>query len=234
MAHIEIESFIFKFRNLCHAGIKASLSYETENGEAFISLKAGLPSSNPSFHGHGQPRVHRGPAYHRRQVRRREAAAAAGNQSSEAAEAPHEKLNSSPKVFDAAEKVVDINMEDVRKNQKEKRQDSEKFECEICDFSSNWSNGLKVHLAKKHSKIEQIDGLGDGEDFDDEKYKRTRHYWKEGRLGTVYQTFLDANELIDELDISEEAKKREKMKILESRKSAFGNNFQHFPPWDKL
>ena len=147
MAHIEIESFIFKFRNLCHAGIKASLSYDTENGEAFISLKAGFPNSNPGFYEpHGHPRVHRGPAYHRRQVRRREAAAAAGNTTSEAEEAPrvsNEKVNNNTEVFDAAEKVVDMNIEDVSKSEKDEHHESQKFECEICDFSSNWSNGLR-------------------------------------------------------------------------------------------
>jgi hypothetical protein len=31
---------------------------------------------------------------------------------------------------------------------------------------------------------------------EDLKYSWTRHYWEIGKLGTVYQSFLDANELI--------------------------------------
>ena len=41
-------------------------------------------------------------------------------------------------------------------------------ECLICDFSSNWENGLKIHMSRKHSKIEQIDGHFDHPE--DEKY----------------------------------------------------------------
>ena len=31
----------------------------------------------------------------------------------------------------------------------------------------------------------------------------------------------------------EEDKKKEKMKILEARKSAFGKSFRNFPPWSR-
>ena len=80
MAHLEIESFVLKFRNLCSAGYKATLSVEAEDGKASICLKADIGYVPPSFpppHSHGPPpRVHRSPSYYRRQERRKAAAAA--------------------------------------------------------------------------------------------------------------------------------------------------------------
>ena len=106
-----------------------------------------------------------------------------------------------------------------------------KFDCELCDFQSNWINGLSIHMAKKHSKLDQLDGNFDEND-DDENYKRTKHYWKTGFLGSGYQCFLDAEKLIEESDFDDADKEKEQIKLLEARKSAFGDNFKHFPPWD--
>ena len=108
------------------------------------------------------------------------------------------------------------------------------FKCEICDFSSNWKNGLEIHMSRKHSFIEQLDGncsLSDEDKDDDHKYLETLQYWKSGKLSSVYQTYLDANEIIDESNFEEDVKKMEKEKILEARKSAFGEDFKYYPPW---
>ena len=70
----ELDSFLGKFKHLWHAGLKASLNLEAENGEASITLKVGLGYIPPphSFQGpNGQS--HRGPAYRRRQERRKAA-----------------------------------------------------------------------------------------------------------------------------------------------------------------
>ena len=51
MASNEIESFVYKFKNLQYAGYTATLTLEAENGEAFVTLKAclgGLPPPPPS------------------------------------------------------------------------------------------------------------------------------------------------------------------------------------------
>jgi hypothetical protein len=79
MAYIEIDSFVEKFKNLWHAGLKASLTVEAEHGQASITLRAGLGSIPPPFHPPRPqtPRPYRGPAYHRRQERRQAARAAA-------------------------------------------------------------------------------------------------------------------------------------------------------------
>ena len=110
-------------------------------------------------------------------------------------------------------------------------QATDEFSCDICDFKSNWANGLSIHVARKHSSIEQLDGSDDLEESD--KYSDTCHYWKTGRLGTVFQTFIDANEIIDSSNLSEVTKESEKTKVLDARKCAFGENFTHVPPWNQ-
>ena len=86
-------------------------------------------------------------------------------------------------------------------------------------------------MTRKHSNIEQIDGNSENEDFADEKYLRTEQYWKTGKLGTIFQDFLDVNYIIERIDLSKEAKLDECAKILEARKSACGAHFKGYPPW---
>ena len=53
---------------------------------------------------------------------------------------------------------------------------------------SSFEVGLKVHIGKKHSNIEQIDGHGEVED--NNRYENTEEYWREGRLGNANFTFM--------------------------------------------
>ena len=87
-------------------------------------------------------------------------------------------------------------------------------------------------MTRKHSQIEQLDGnVSDVNEELDEKYADTEKYWKTGILSTVYQSFLDANEIVDGSDLIEKEKEDEKAKILEARKCAFGDEFKYYPPW---
>ena len=83
----------------------------------------------------------------------------------------------------------------------------EDFLCLICDFSSNWKNGVEIHMARKHSNIDQTDGIISVASYDevddDEKYADTCHYWKTGRLGTAFQPFIDVNKIIDSSNFPE-------------------------------
>ena len=54
-----------------------------------------------------------------------------------------------------------------------------------------------------------------------------------GKLCTVYQTFIDAIDIIDNSDLTEESKNHEKEKIFNAMKSAFGPHFCFGPPWNK-
>ena len=47
----------------------------------------------------------------------------------------------------------------------------------------------------------------------------------------LYQVFLEATELIETSDLTEDQKEEEKTKVLEARKCAFGPQFTLFPPW---
>ena len=90
-------------------------------------------------------------------------------------------------------------------------------------------------MARKHSQIERIDGNTDfsiSENPSDEIYASTKHYWEKGYLGGGFQTYIDALEVIEEMDISADEKNVEKARILESRKRALGENYKYFPPWD--
>ena len=81
MTHLEIDSFVVKFKNLCSAGYKATLTIDAEDGKASVCLKANLGDVSPPFL-FPQPyrplhHVYRGPSYHRRQERRKAAKSAA-------------------------------------------------------------------------------------------------------------------------------------------------------------
>ena len=190
---------------------------------------------------------YRGPSYHRRQERRKAAKSAA------APAAPSKNITDAEQVdkSDQAEEahlistVVSVQDQVETQEAEEAIKDSEmqksvelaekvsdNFECPLCDFTSKWQNGLNVHLARKHSKIDQLDGSSEIEDSDaDDKYEDTKHYWKNGWLGSVYQVFISANDLVDDSDMPEDVKALEKENILEARKAAFGDNFRYYPPW---
>ena len=51
-----------------------------------------------------------------------------------------------------------------------------------------------MHIGNKDSNIEQIDGHGEVED--ENRYENTEDYWREGRLGNAYFTYVDAMHLI--------------------------------------
>ena len=106
------------------------------------------------------------------------------------------------------------------------------FNCVICDFESNWSNGLSIHMSRKHGNIEQLDGMDDSTNEEvDDKYNESENYWKTGKLGTIYQTFLDVNCIIESSNMSEDEKIVEKLKALAARKKAFGSEYTWYPPW---
>ena len=189
---------------------------------------------------HGQPPRHRGPAYERRQQRRQAAHAAAEQAQScavQVRDVPHSghatPADEAGEVVTADQAISDENVVSVDEKSAEKAGND--FKCLLCDFTSNWENGLQIHMTRKHNTIEQIDGNStfDGEETqDDKQYSGTQYYWKTGRLGTVFQSFLDANEIIENSNFETETKNQEKEKILEARKSAFGDDFRYFPPWN--
>ena len=69
------------------------------------------------------------------------------------------------------------------------------------------------------------------ENNDDDKYSSTIRYWQDGKFGTSFQFYLDAIEIIETSHFSEGFKDVEKSKVLEARKTAFGSDFEYYPPW---
>ena len=178
------------------------------------------PPVHPDY-GHHVPPVHRSPAYHRRQERRKAARVAAGHEGIQAKQVCNEVTEEIIEVNPVAEKATD-----------NKEESLEKFECTICDFQSNWDNGLKVHMSRMHSRIEQLDGNADNNLEEDENYAGSKHYWMKGWLGGSYQSFIDANKVLEDSELFEDDMKTERAKLLDACKTALGENFMYFPPWD--
>ena len=99
--------------------------------------------------------------------------------------------------------------------------------CEVCGFEAASSVGLKIHTRKKHEEIPQLDGEGPYESYTD-------CWWINQRNDSLkcFQKYIDVLKDIDDSTLSEQEKNEEKEKVNNGRKSAFGDNFKWFPPWD--
>ena len=102
------------------------------------------------------------------------------------------------------------------------------YSCHFCNFVSTWENGLVVHMGRIHKQIEQLDGMDTsvGEEQDN-YYLNMETYWRKKVIGRSFQSFLDANKLIEESSLDETEKKTEKSKVLGARKIAFGDDFKY-------
>ena len=253
----ELDSFVQKFNQLWKAGLTAHLDLDCHAGNAWVGLRVQLgpvpPGPNHHPYHHVPPPRYRGPSYSRRLEKRRAARCQASPLQSPTAEVSDNQSDKSEAVEatmkqndeEFAEKVIQHDpkensevVEDLVKNNQEKRNaekvnTSENHDCPICDFRSTWKNGLKIHMNRMHTKLEQVDGSVDSNSkVSDAKYENSAHYWERGRIGVAYHSFLDANSVIDTSDaMTEEEKLEEKTKLLEARKNAFENNFCNFSPW---
>ena len=99
--------------------------------------------------------------------------------------------------------------------------------CEECGFEAASSVGLKIHNSKKHEEIPQLDGESPYE-------SDTDCWWINQRNDSLkcFQKYIDVLKDIDDSTLSEQEKNEEKEKVNNGRKSAFGDNFKWFPPWD--
>ena len=190
-----------------------------------VDLKAEVALEDETSHVNVQPhwKSMRSPAYKRRQERRQAARIVAEEAMIADVKKEAVKLSSS----NAGESVVHCGgLTEQVTNTENIIKEADKFPCRSCDFVSNWENGLEAHM-----KISHVESMQTNSSIV-EKYESTAHYWKTGHLGTVYRRFLDANDIIDGLMVSEEWKLLEKNKVLEARKAAFNpGNWRNFPPW---
>ena len=130
---------------------------ESKSGNAFVNLQLDLGQAQGPHHA-GRHRSG-GPARQRRRAKRE-----AERQAAEQAvmnEKATMKADAGKCVSEEAEKVV-TEVEVAKSNSEHEIDTSEKdvspaenavtdFKCEICDFSSNWKNGLEIHMSRKHS-----------------------------------------------------------------------------------
>ena len=99
--------------------------------------------------------------------------------------------------------------------------------CEECGFEAASSVGLKIHTSKKHEEIPQLDGESPYE-------SDTDCWWINQQIDSLkcFQKYIDVLKDIDDSTLSEQEKNEEQEKLNSGRKSAFGDNFKWFPPWD--
>ena len=226
----DIDLFIRNFKELWKSGRSAHLNLDAHAGEAWIGLRVRLGHTGQRHHHHQhEGKTRDSPSRQRRRLRR----AAAREKAAEEAAIGTEGAEKAASNVAIDENVGSTEVtEEVTNNVVETESE---FSCNLCEFRSKWENGIKIHMARKHSRIEQLDGntsVNDASEEDDEKYKYVKHYLHTGWLGGAYQTFLDAMDIINESDLNEELKVIEKEKVLTARKLALGENFSWFPPWD--
>ena len=92
---------------------------------------------------------------------------------------------------------------------------------------------MSIHIAKKHKKIEQIDG--NSSECED---TYAESYWESDYMGTSYHSYLNAVENIKTSDISLEEKHLEYERAKGARKEAFLKDGlteidmeRSIPPW---
>ena len=62
-------------------------------------------------------------------------------------------------------------------------------------------------MTRKHYQLEQLDGyISDNTDNEDKKYAETEKYWKTWILSKIFQSYLDANKIVDRSDLTENEK----------------------------
>ena len=212
-----------------------------------MTLQAELRSAPPpQYHhyNHGQfpQRRHRPPSYKRRQDRRQAQAAVVAADDSLSSRVSLANVsseeNDGSKVAEEATETEEVNeiIESKNASDTEAEVAVSEFECLLCDFKSNWKNGLAVHMKRKHSQIEQLDGnldLSTLENDDEDIYESTKHYWKTGYLGGAFQSYIDAIELVEDMNLGFDEMIEEKAKILDARKNALGENHKYYLPWSK-
>ena len=213
MAHYEIDSFVNKFKNLWHCGVKATLKVESDNGDAVVSLQASLGNILPPFcfNSSNDPTSqqcrYRGPSYQRRQQRRRAAREATVEESdallqvadddtagqvvdeNESDNLGHEAELAAEASVDPQVMAISKEAEEASKHLAKRKTDTteadqalSEYSCEMCDFVSNWKNGLRIHVSRKHGNIEQLDGHND-DSSSDGKYFNTLKLLGKGKAG---------------------------------------------------
>ena len=232
----ELDRFVFKFHQLWKAGLTAHLDVDAHAGKAWVGLRVQLghvpgPAHHQVYPSHSKTSHHprRGPAYQRRQERRQAARAA-----DEPPPPTAEVSDDMPAAIasNATETIQDALAEKLEEITTSADQVLEEFQCGLCDFKSNWENGLRIHMTRKHPHIEQLDGCDSiRDDLEDDDNCMISRYWKEGKLGSIFQTYLDVLDIIEKSELSEKSKDDERAKVLEARKDAFGKDFELFPPW---
>ena len=164
MAMSEIDNFIWKFKNLLHAGKKANLSINSEAGKALVTLTVEVnvpPFPSKSFRN--------GPSRQRRRIRRaaeRADAAAVIAAAEDAAEADQQS-EVAEEVTDDVSNNLEATAEEVGQIAVEKTATAkEVFACELCDLSFKNTRGLRTHVGRIHKVKDKAKNDNDNADIE--------------------------------------------------------------------
>ena len=179
MAVSEIDSFVCKFKYLWHVGFDANLKVDTNAGNAWVTLQAGLgrPSSHPFLipHQHGHDVRRSGPARRRRRERREADRRAAGTNEETANGASPAEEADAPASVGAEEADVDqesvageasteevVNVTEAACDSNENAAaEATDYTCDLCETKFNSNRALRTHEGRMHkigTHIPQLDG----------------------------------------------------------------------------
>ena len=80
------------------------------------------------------------------------------------------------------------------------------FRCELCKFTSSWSNGLAFHVSSAHKVHRKLK-------CEDEVFRLTQQYWKTGVLESDIQVYINALMDVEEAAVDENVKEEEEKKL---------------------
>ena len=161
LSAFEATSFMNKFKDLWHSGHKATLSFETEAGQAWATIKVAL-GPHPVQQKHETSKE--------RRLRRRAADRAAAEEAASARNLPpfeaEEAISTENDTTDNKVKDTTTTVEETEVVQVESQQVAEEATvehcCNLCARTFGTLRGLKAHQGRQHKpSIPQIDGAAD-------------------------------------------------------------------------
>ena len=224
----EVSSFVNKFTSLWRSGRNASLLFESQAGQAYVTIRLGL-GAHPvniqnDFHKHKSPEPKRkkaSPSRLRRRARRAAASGAAESVANNEVENTQDSSKMEATCTKEAEKVsVDDEVAD------DANMMNTEHPCGCCNFTSKWSNGLLIHRSTMHEL-----STGKPKREEDQKVEDlTQEYWKTGNLVSNLQVYVNALLDVEKATVDDAIKETEERKLEELWNEMQSLKSDLFPP----
>ena len=208
----------------------ASLHLESQAGQAYVTIRLGLgahPAHVPhDFHEQKRQEPMRKKASPSR-LRRRARRAAASRTTEIVADTEIESiqdssnkdttLNSNQEAEEVSVNTVVACNGDIANSE---------HACDLCDFTSKWSNGLLMHRSSIHEL-----STGKPKREEDQKVQDlTQEYWKSGNLVSNLQVYVNALLDVEKAIVDDAIKETEERKLEALWKEVQSSKTDLFPP----